>query len=147
MPDFLVYFHSYWDDPEAHHSPVLDWHSKAKNLYDGVAPGNCLWLVVASSMPGEWGLRSRFVIKSKRFLSHPATWGPFEFIGDGEQAQTFDIRNQEDFAPFLTSLEFKTGKSIKLTGSEIGLAIQSPRELSVSDCLRLNKYIGGLKRI
>lgn len=126
---------------------MLEWDSEAQRLYDNIQAGNSMWLVIASNPPGKWYLRSRIVLKAKRHLSIPSEWGQFECIGDSETTQTYDIKNQMDFMPFLISMEFKTGKSIKLTGSEIGLAIEGPRQLSVSDCIRLNKYIGGLKRI
>jgi len=143
MADFLVYYHSFWTPGEVlhRHLPLLTYHSNSKALYNGVNPGNSLWLVVLSSAKSdEWCLRSKFVVTEKRDRPHLSKWGRFEFIGDDKRSKTFSIDAQDDFTSVLKSLKFKTNNPITFAGRKIGNALQSPRELSDSDVARLIAY-------
>jgi|WetSurMetagenome_2_1015567.scaffolds.fasta_scaffold272354_2 hypothetical protein len=143
MADFLVYYESFWKPSEVtcRSKPFTTWHSESETLYNGVNPGDSLWLVMhARETKTRWYLWKKFVVLEKRVLETAHQYGTFEIVNNVDKSPTFRLEAQKDFISVLKALAFRSGKAITATGTKIGNSLQSPRELTAEDVKRLNAY-------
>ncbi len=142
MNEYLVYWKHYWSSD---HDPpgLFHWACRNARLWEAVAPGDALWVVVpgGSRRLGEWRLLERIVVRRKEHVPNDSEYGPFHFVGVPKLSRRFNPRAQSDFTPVLRSLRFATGKSISLDGALIGRAIQTARRLDSSDPDRMWRFV------
>jgi hypothetical protein len=136
MTDYLLYWKTFWFDVDEDFSNVEhDWHTNNKDFYNNVEKEDILWVVTNGGIqaPNEWRLISRSVVAGRDPIVVRRNHFFYHIVGDEERSVFFDPTWQDDFAPILKQLNFKSGSRVKVSGKLIGRTLQIARRLTDKD--------------
>jgi hypothetical protein len=144
MAHYMVYW-KYFERDDAKLGVVWgsDWYSENERIFNQLARGDNLWVVVR--LDEEWRLLQRIRVQELKIETDEDSpevqeYGRYHAIGDPLLSKSFDIRLQQDFAPTIRQLTFRSGKPITATGKLIGRFFQTARVLSDADAKLLSTY-------
>lgn len=144
MSSFLVYWKDYAREIAEYGDSAVNelWHTKRKQFYDQVKPGDDLWVVIRSepNRAHQWFLRQRIRVAQKR--KRPHFERPYQFIGNEYAGEKFDVDKQSNLEPVLKRLDFKSGTKIKGKGTLIGRSLEMYHRLTEADIDLLRQHVG-----
>jgi hypothetical protein len=147
MANYLLYWKFFWDDIAENPNDFNDnWHTEQEGFWYKANEGDNLWVVVSGGLhfPDEWRLLHKIVVQEKFY--NPSDGRRFEIKGNPISSQRFEVSVQSDLTHLLQTLEFESGKKIRVNGKAIGNALQAIRPLTENDGLLLEEYAENLER-
>ena len=149
MEHWLVYWRNYWQEKGNPTLVTADWHSSYDQLYEEAALGDEIWVVVTAPAPFEhqWRLLERFSLQAKQTIDRASEGYRYLFVGAPQSHQVFDPMAPNDLTTILTSLAFASDRPIRLSGRQIGQALQVPRKLAALDAKKLDIFARGLPTV
>src|SRR5436190_1577459 len=127
MTHYLTYWKEYWNDREEGYDVNPGWTTDSDAMHRTVKAGDSIWAVTRDEgeTTSEWRLIFRVVVQNVDPKPSKTKWGRWHFKGDRKNSKRYSLRNQPDFTAILWLLRFASGNRIKVTGSQIGQALQT----------------------